>query len=192
MTRSSARRIKSIESWFRANEDDEFCECPPDHRSDRSGDHATARTVIYTTKSHCLPRIRGLKQFESPIATIGRYGLPSSRDLPFLQGASPLINRIFLGDADPPDILVFAWLREHVPIRWDGVNDEFLVRHGNQDDDSIRIRLSDAERETVRKLPQFCPDFRELLGEYCSSLLGDGFKIELEGAIIDRTAGPQT
>ncbi len=44
------------------------------------------------------------------------------------------------------------------------------------------IAAPDAERETVGKLPQFCPDFRELLGEYCSSLLDDGFKIELEGA----------
>jgi len=109
-----------------------------------------------------------------------------------IQGSSPSIDGIFVGDADPPDILVFSWLREYVPIRWHGVNDEFLVRHGNRDYGGIRIPLSDAERETVRKLPQFCPDFRELLGEYCSSLLDDGFKIELEGAIIDRTAWAQT
>lgn len=192
MTRSSASRIRSIESWFRANEDSQFCEYPSDHRSVQTGHHSDARTIIYTTKNHCLPRIRGLTKLEPPIATVGRYGLPSSHDLPLIQGSSPSIDRIFVGDADPPDILVFSWLREYVPIRWHGVNDEFLVRHGNRDYGGIRIPLSDAERETVRKLPQFCPDFRELLGEYCSSLLDDGFKIELEGAIIDRTAWAQT
>jgi hypothetical protein len=192
MTRSSVSRIKLIESWYRAHEDGQFCEYPSDPRSARTGDHSNARTVIYNTKNHCLPQIRGLTKFEAPIAAIGRYGLPSNHDLPLIQGSSTVINRIFVGDADPPDILVFSWLREYVPIRWHGVNDEFLVRHGNRDYDGIRIRLSDAERETVRKLPQFCPDFRELLGEYCSSLLDDGFKIELEGAIIDRAAEAHT
>ena len=191
MTRSSAGRIKSIESWFRENEDGELCELPIDYLSARTGDHFNARTVMYTTKSHCLPRVRGLGNFEAPIATIGRYGLPSSHDLPLIQGSSTVINRIFMGDADPPDILVFSWLREHVPICWHGVNDEFLVRHGNRDCEGIRIQLSDAERETVKKLPQYCPDYRDMLGEYCSSLIDDGFKIELEGAIIDRTVQAQ-
>lgn len=185
MSRSAETRIASIEAWFRANEDGEFCEYPADHKSTLTGDHSNARTIIYTTKSHCIPQIRGLT-LESPVAMIGRYGLPFSEDLALLYPIATSINRIFIGDADPTDILVFSWLREHVPILWYGVNDDFLIRHDNRTFDGIHIALSDSERETVHKLPQLCPDFRALLGPYCSSLLDDGFKIELEGAIMDR------
>ncbi len=187
MTRSGETRIASIEAWFRANEDGEFCEYPADHKSTLTGDHANSRTILYTTKGHCIPRIGGLS-LESPVAMIARYGLPSSEDLALLYPNATSINRIFIGDADPPDILVFAWLREHVPISWYGVNDDFLNRHGNRTFDCIHIALSDKEREAVQKLPQLCPDFRELLGHYCSTLLDSGFKIELEGAIMERSA----
>lgn len=151
-----------------------------------------AGTVIYTTKHLCLSRISGIAEFQQPVVTIARYGLPINDDLPFLHGSSPSVDRVFIGDADPPDILVFSWLREHLPIVWHGVNDEFLIRHGNRGDEGIRIRMSDAERETIPNLLCFCPDFRELLGEYCSSLLDGGFKIEVEGAIIDRSVEAHT
>ncbi len=186
MARSGETRIASIEAWFRANEDGEFCEYPADHKSTLTGDHANSRTIIYTTKGHCIPRIRGLS-LEPPVATIGRYGLPLSEDLELLSPTATSINRMFIGDADPSDILVFAWLREHVPIVWHGVNDDFLIRHDNRNCQSIPIALSDREREAVQELPQLCPDFRNLLGHYCSTLLDDGFKIELEGAIMERS-----
>ncbi len=35
----------------------------------------------------------------------------------------------FLGDADPPDLLTFAWLRAHTSIAYLGVNDQFLHNH---------------------------------------------------------------
>lgn len=117
------------------------------------------------------------------MAVLGRYGLPAVADLPFVLGNSP--QRVFLGDCDPPDILIFVWLREHLPIVWHGVNDEFLERHGTRSFDEIRIPMSDAERATVSILPRLCPDFRQLVGEYCASILEDGFKIEIEGATID-------
>ena len=185
MTRSAETRIALIEAWFRAHEDGEFCEYPSDHMSVLTGDHFNARTVIYTTKSHCIPQLHGLT-LEAPVATIGRYGLPNSLDLALLSNHATSVNRVFIGDADPPDLLVFSWLREHVPILWYGVNDDFLIRHDHRTFDGVQIALSDSERETVQKLPQLCPDFRELLGKTCSSLLDDGFKIELEGAIMVR------
>ena len=182
----SESRIESIEQWFGSQEDGEFCAYPASHVSTRVGDSATASTLIYTTKHHCLSRISGITGFQQPIATIARYGLPTINDLPFVRGSSPTLARIFIGDADPPDILVFCWLREHLPIVWHGVNDDFLDRHGNRDYRDIHIRMSDAEQQTAGDLSRFCPDYRDLVGEYCSSLLADGFKIELEGAIIDR------
>lgn len=186
MTHKTETRIELIEAWFRANEDGEFCEYPPSHKSYLTGDHSNARTIIYTTKSHCIPQIRGLT-LESPVAIIGRNGLPFTADLALLHHNTISINRLFIGDADPVDLLAFSWLREHLPIHWYGVNDDFLIQHGNRTFEGIHIALSDSEREAVQTLPQLCPDFRELLGQYCSSLLDDGFKIELEGAIMDRS-----
>jgi len=183
MSHAPASRADEIEAWFLAHDDGEFCVIPPDRPSARIGDPRNAGTIVYTTKPHCLSRIRNLCRLQQPIATVGRYGLPRGNDLPFIRGAS--LYRIFLGDADPPDILAFAWLCEHLPIQWYGVNDDFLAQHGTRNFDPIRIPLSGAERETVPVLPRLCPNFHELLGEYCSSLLDSGFKIELEGAIVD-------
>lgn len=184
MAHNSRSRIDEIERWFRSHEDGEFRVLPADQQSSRSGDSAKARSIIYTTKQPCFPRINGLPQVE-PIATLSHYGLPLHEDLPFVRGTSPA--RLFIGDGDPPDILIFAWLREYVAIGWHGVSDEFLARHRTRDLSRILIPLSESEQEAVQCLPWLCPDFRDLLGEYCSSLLDDGFKIELEGATIERS-----
>jgi len=141
MVDSSATRIDQIESWFRMHDDGEFSVLPPDPPSSQIGNFAIAPTIVYTTKQHCVARIKGLSQFGEPIATIGRYGLPVRCDLPLLRGSVQC--PIFIGDCDPPD--------------------------------------------PSRLLQVLCPDYRQLLGPYCSSLLDAGFKIEVEGAIIDRS-----
>ena len=182
MPDSPLSRIELIESWFRNHDDGEFCLLPWDVLSSRGGDFANARTVLYTTKGHVLATIKGLPFLDPPIATIGRNGLPSPDDLPLLKRSQ---RRMFIGDADPPDIMIFAWLREHIPIVWHGVSDAFLEHHGNRDNHSIRIPLSDSEAESYKHMTILCPDYRELLGPYCSSLLDDGFKIELEGAATE-------
>lgn len=180
-------RAEQIESWFRTHEDGEFCQLPSDFKSAQVGDFAHARTILYTTKRHCLARIKGLSFLEPPIATIGRPGLPLPDELSLLRGSSRC--RVFIGDADPPDLMVFAWIREHLPIVWHGVSDAFLDNHGTRDMPWIRVRLSRSESKACKYLPVFCPDYRELLGPYCSSLLDDGFKIEVEGATIEPSAG---
>ncbi len=186
MNRDSQEVLAAIEAWFREHDDGAFSIAPSDHFSVRIGDATLARTVVYTTKPSCLSRVRSLLLLASPVAVLGRYGLPAVADLPFVLGNSP--NRIFIGDCDPPDILIFAWLREHLPIVWHGVNDAFLERHGTRSLDGIRIPMLDSELATVSILPRLCPDFRQLVGEYCASILDDGFKIEIEGATMDRNA----
>ena len=183
MSKDTRSRVIEIESWFRSHENGEFCVMPMERASIWDGSTNEAKTIIYTTKHHCLPRIKGLSELPPPVATISRGGLPVADDLRRLNGQAQ--TRIFIGDADPPDLLAFAWLREHVPFAWHGVNDAFLNRHATRDLDCIRIKLSTDEQETVPQLGRFCPDYRELLGEYCASLIDAGFKIELEGAIID-------
>ena len=179
------RLIESIENWFRRLDDGEFCANPAAERSTSIGDAHQAATIVYTTKIHCLTRIAGLDTLRQPVAVIGRYGLPVADDLLFLRGRTQSVSRIFLGDADPPDVLAFAWLRDHVPITWLGVNDEFLKRHGNFERIDLQIPMTASEIDTVPNLQRLCPDFRDLMGEYCSSLLDRGFKIELEAAIMN-------
>ena len=183
MVDSSDTRIEQIESWFRTHDDGEFSVLPPDHASLQIGNFASARTIVYTTKPHCVARIKGLGQFGEPIATIGRYGFPLRGDLPLLRGSAH--PPIFIGDCDPPDLMIFSWLREHLPIVWHGVNDQFLDIHGNRDLAWIQIKMSESESEASRLLPDLCPDYRQFLGPYCSSLLDAGLKIEVEGAIIN-------
>ena len=64
-----------------------------------------------------------------------------------------------------------------------------MVSHGNRDLAWIRIKMSESESEANRLLQDLCPDYRQILGPYCTSLLDAGFKIEVEGAIIDRGLG---
>lgn len=180
--------IAEIESWFHAHENSEFCVVPTDHKSVCAGDNTSAGVILYTTKYHALSRIRDRGQLPQPIATLGRPGLPIRDDLPFISGSGDSQPRFFVGDADPPDLLAFSWIREHIPIVWHGVNDAFLIRHNTRNLNWIPIPLADSERETIPYLSRFCPDYRDLLGEYCSSLLDSGLKIEVEGATIERSA----
>jgi hypothetical protein len=114
-------RIREIESWFHDHADGEFMVAPSEHRSSVVGDGSAVRTVIYTTKVHCLEHKLHALDVAHPVMIVGRYGLPASADLIYLD-AVPVDTRCsFLGDADPPDILAFAWLREHTaPEHWTG------------------------------------------------------------------------
>ncbi len=176
-------RVAEIESWFSSHDDSEFVVMPADYSSTLIGNFATAQTILYTTKQHCLPRIKSLSQFPGPIATLARYGLPLVDDLPLLRQSSQSL--IFIGDCDPPDLMIFAWLREHLPIVWHGVSDAFLMTHGTYQNSCIHIGMGEMERSACQYLPDFFPDFRDVVGPYCAGLLDDGFKIEVEGAIVE-------
>ena len=183
MSADSQNLAAAIERWFREHEDGEFSIVPAEVPSARVGDRRTARTLIYTTKQCCLPQLE-VAEFAQPVAALGRYGLPRDADVAWIRGEGHEISRLFFGDADPPDLLVFAWLREHVSIQWAGVSDEFLKVRGYDGDPHVQIRLADSESAAVTQLVHLCPDYRELLGKSCASLLERGLKIELEGAMI--------
>ena len=154
--------------------------------------YGVARTVIYTTKVHCLNHNVHALDVARPIMIVGRYGLPVSAYLNHLY-APPVGTRCcFLGDADPPDILAFAWLREHVAMGWLGVDDNLLIQSPDSDLASLEIAMSESEKQTMRLLPDLFSDFRDLLGPRCSGALDRGFKIELEAAMISLGSWPKT
>jgi len=173
--------VAEIESWFADHEDGEFCVLPIEHLSTRTGEFANAVTIIYTTKPQYLAQYQSLLGLSQPLASLGRPGLPCRDDLLLLQNHD--CHRIFVGDCDPPDILTFASLREHVSIAWAGVSDAFLSTY-ETNTAPISIPLSHTERATIPQLTNFCPDFRELVGTKCSNLLDAGFKIELESVVM--------
>jgi hypothetical protein len=183
MTPASRSRVRSIESFFRTNDDGEFCVFPAEVISEVSGDFQAARTILYSTKASCLSYCRNVWASEIPVAIIARPGLPVATDLALMVGSSPPPRRVFIGDADPPDLLSFAWFRERLPITWHGVSDELLNRFGLVECSSIVIPMSPAERESLALLQEVCPDFRSLVGDYCASLFAVGAKIELDAVV---------
>ena len=184
MTPTSGNRVREIESWFRDHEDGEFVVAASEHGPSVVGDSSAARTVIYTTKLHCLSHNLHALDVGHPVMIVGRYGLPVYPDLVHFDGLPVGTRSYFVGDADPPDVLAFVWLREHAAINWLGVSDKLLDQSPASDLASLEIAMSEAEKQTMRLLPDLCPDYRDLLGPYCSGALDRGFKIELEAAMI--------
>lgn len=137
--------------------------------------------IVYLTKPNQVERCVRLADWPKRAAVVGRYGLPLSADVTYLQKFKWEVN--FIGDADPVDLLVFAWLRQHLSIRWLGVSDTFLQSQGSQVCPSIQMQLSSSEQAAIQQLPDLCPDYRSLLGEECSAVLEAGMKIELEGTL---------
>jgi len=176
--------VREIESWFHEYEDGEFVTVSSDNWSRLTGSHAAPRTLIYTTKIHCLGQDLRALDVAHPVMIVGRYGLPRTADLTHFDTLRSGAGCYFLGDADPPDILAFAWLREHAAIHWLGVNDELLKQRSDSAGDLLEIVMSDSEKQAMRLLPNWCPDFRDLLGLHCSGALDRGFKIELEAAML--------
>jgi hypothetical protein len=189
MTPVSSNRVREIEAWFREHENGEFVVAPSLHPSELVGDLSASRTVIYTSKLPCLLANLSAFDVEHPVLIVARSGLPVPTDLIHLNDLRVGTNCWFVGDADPPCILTFAWLREHVAIRWLGVNDELLNRNPISDRGRLEIEMSGAEKLTMPALPNLCPDFREFLGPDCCEALDRGFKIELEGAMMHLRSG---
>lgn len=170
----------SIEKWF-VDQEDEFVNYGSDFLSYKHPGVATAQILVYTTKYHALTRVN-TKLFGADVSILGRPGLPRLEDLQSIDATTRRL--IFLGDADPPDLLIFAWLRAHLSIEFLGVNDQFLQNYFTGSLDRTHISLSESELASRSFLAQIMPDYSALLGPYCSTLLANGFKIELEGATM--------
>ncbi len=170
-----------IERWFRDHPDGEFVRSPQDAPMVLDDSASNSRFVVYTTKHTISQQFvdRGFPRDKRP-GLIGRYGLPSEKEisrLPVIVGDRQLC---FLGDFDPPDLLVFAWLRSHMDVSHIGVNDVFLETLDFPIDERWLIQLSDSERQSSDLIDRLIPDFRDLVGANCAALVDRGYKLELE------------
>ena len=180
-------RLESIHEWFESISDDVAFPC-----NERAfpytviGPTSATSAVIFTTKPFCvLSSTRTDPEFAT-MALVGRSGLPSREDLPWLRdfiGQSP---SFFLGDMDPADLMVFAWLRENLKpcdIHHLGVSDAFLRKLDVRLPDSFVMRCAPTEISSLTFLAEVFSDFREVVGSNCAKLLEEGRKIELEAVV---------
>jgi hypothetical protein len=122
------------------------------------------------------------------IQVIGRAGLPNEDDAEWLRTLAGDRIVLFMGDADPADLLIFVWLRSQMPISHVGVSDLLAQKLGVRLRDSLSIALADDEKTALSLLANLCPEYRALVGPHCEAFLDQGRKIEIE-AIINSIPG---
>lgn len=173
-----------IAEYFAFVDDGEFC--PQDRFNGMTvdGNLEAASTIVYVSKPPCVSRLRPPSNAANPLVTVANYGIPTKRDLSMLSDVNA--KMYFIGDADPPDLLLFAYLRNLLPISWFGVSDGFLNTYETRHLAWITCRQSDTELASHGMVEQFCSDYKELIGEYCATIFAAGHKIEIEGATVAR------
>jgi hypothetical protein len=178
----------SIERWFATyNETADFLS--PSRRDFFRviGPRKNADRIIYCTKASIVDRIIEEHGNEFDVGAICQYGLPVETDIGWLLDTIGERRLLFLGDLDPADIMIFAWLRARLPrarVTHFGINDELISRLEYEIPPNHQIPLNDTERKSVTQLKTFVPDFAELLGQKCLAVLDSHFKIELEALLL--------
>ena len=175
--------IDKLTAWFDDHDDGKFAHPARTHPFRVIGPTPSASTVLYTTKPECVLALAGCET-DLAIGLIGRCGLPNEDDVAWLRMLVRDRVVCFLGDADPVDLLVFAWLRSRIDVKYAGVSDFFLSNIGISWNDRVTIPLSDSESGALALLADLCPDFQILLGSQCPALLDRGRKLEIEAATI--------
>lgn len=169
-----------IEAWFEALPDNgEFV--PPWHGYPYFVvGPTTHRRVYYTTKPSCLSRRPDEPQ---SLAFIGQGIFPHRSDLDWIERLVGDRELVFLGDCDPPALLIYAWLRSQRPIRFCGVSDDLISRMQVKNREHILISLTAEETAALPFVSRILPDLKSLIGPNCYGMLQDGYKIEVEGVV---------
>jgi hypothetical protein len=139
--------------------------------------------IIYTTKSQAVVRALGECGDWHNLGMIGRYGLPNDHDAAWIRAVVGPRELLFLGDMDPPDLMIFAWLRERLhPIRVThlGINDTYLDQLQVVVPKNFMIKLGPSEKKSLPILRRVLPDMANILGPRCAAILNKNLKIELE------------
>lgn len=175
----AARRI---EQYFAAHEDGEFSRPSRGLAFTVMGPATRTAKILYTTKVHASDCLFG-ENLLPGYGWIARYGLPDAADAVWLRQFARGRTLLFLGDMDPPDLLVFAWLRHKlrgIKLRHIGVNDHLLTACTLTPSSRSTIPFSVSERKALPLLDKVWPDWHATIGPTCSALLASGHKLEVE------------
>ncbi|MFO0901074.1 MAG: hypothetical protein U0836_26910 [Pirellulales bacterium] len=185
--------LAQIEDWFARHDDGEFTRLPPDAPYSWVAPLSPVERLIYTTK----PRVLAAAVARVPgthVGFLGRYGLPGAHDADWIARLAAAQSLEFLGDLDPPDLLVFIWLCERIGqnrVAFQGISDALLASAGVSVDDLPWIALSPAEQVALPLVDRLAGGLASLVGPSCAALLERGRKVELE-AIAFQAGSPLT
>lgn len=143
-----------------------------------------ARFVFVTKCSALSPEL--LLNLPTDITLLSRYGLPAPADVALIGRLANQTSIGFLGDLDPVDLLIFAWLQSRLApeiVHLLGIRDGLLSRLSPQEQWKCTIDLDESEVEAIPLLEEALPDLLELVGPESYRLLVSHRKIELEGLV---------
>jgi hypothetical protein len=174
-----------IERWFEEHGEDEFF---PSQRGDPYqivGPTKSAQRIIYATKSSII--FRSFEDSPAPegLGIVARCGLPNKSDVDWFADIVGTRELLFLGDMDPVDLMIFAWLRARltsISVSYLGISDNFISKLSCHIPESYRLQLSPSERAAVPVLEEVLK-LQETIGPGCFTLLKKGYKIELEAVV---------
>jgi hypothetical protein len=180
--------IRAIEDYFAASSDDgEFVRYPRDAQYHVIGPSQSTRWMLFTTKPAVVSAaLDGGPSYEHQMGLIGRYGLPLPADVAWISGLVGHSELLFLGDMDPVDLMVYAWLRASLlpkPVRHIGVSDTLLADFAVPVPQWCIMRCADSELAARSVIQQVLPNLAETVGPQCAALLAEGRKIELEAIV---------
>jgi hypothetical protein len=152
---------------------------------------ADSEAVLYCTKKSCLHRF--VTSLENPptFGAVAYAGLPPEDDMEWLHKLVGSRRLLFWGDADPADLLAYAWLRELLPIEHVGISDRLLSECKVVVNENYTIELSSLERAALPLIAECLGDLTKLLGPECGGLLSAGRKIEMEVLLGFHQCTPQ-
>jgi hypothetical protein len=181
-----------IRDWFAKHdgEDGDFFISSRGHPFSVVPPRDTTETVVYCTKQHCILTLFHDLCDEPSFAAILRSGLPSEAEADWLGAIVGSRRFLFLGDADPADLLIFAYLRERVAIKYLGLTDELFFQCGVPLGDNLTIAMSESELAASSLMSECFVDLQTELGKWCSGLLRSGHKVELEALFSFATCSP--
>lgn len=184
-----------IEDWFSSRKNDgEFVRCDRGYAYQVIPPSRRGAPIFYTTKANAFAAGTASELPDQSFGFVAGYGLPNRADVSTIRRLVGNHRLFFLGDLDPQDLLIFAWLRVRLRpkrIQFLGICDRYLDQLKAVLPDTFHIRLSRSERRSMTPLSRVLPDLEQLIGNRCYDLLTGGRKTELE-AVVSALAGARS
>jgi hypothetical protein len=183
--------IARIDRWFDgSHEEGDFFRVERNAPYFIYGPNRDCGIVFYCTKQHIASDAMDDKLASFDAMLVSRSGLPREEDVKWLQDLFSDRQVVFVGDLDPVDVMIFAWLRLRLAstrIAHHGINDQLIGILNLSIPKNYQIELKAIERAAAAELTDIVPDLEKLLGRECLQILTDGNKLELEA--IKSTVG---